>query len=122
MGETDKDVEIIEEVIVEDVKSETEDISKKQNKFFEKVKEKKESYSENYKSFSENYEKSDDTIKKLSDKISWDIIKILIYFYILTFVISDLQYFLFVVIFALLLLKLDVVDFVISFIRSLFKK
>ncbi len=105
------DEQVIEEKVVEETKE----------SFFDKAKKQKDIKVENYKKYSESEDFSEKT-DMLRNLVSWDTIKILIYIFIMTFIINDIQNFLLSVIIALLLIKLDVLEPLFRFIRSLLKK
>ncbi len=107
-----EDAKIIDEQILEDEQKET---------FFEKAKKQKDIAMENYRQYSEAEDTSEKT-NMLQNLVSWDTIKILIYLFIMSFIIHDFQNFLFSVIVALLLIKIDLLEPIFKFIRSLLKK
>ncbi len=113
----DETVEVIEEVVIED------DNTSKTESFFRKIKDKTGEQYENYKKYAESEQKDySPKTSALSDKISWDLIKILFYILIMSFLIDDVQNFLVCAIVALLLIKLDILEPIFKFIRSFMNK
>lgn len=133
MDEENKQTIITEEVIEEtettsetiNDKNETEKIKEtsKTSKIYESIKDTKDKQLDRYKKYAET-ETEDFTpnTSRLSAMISWDIIKILIYVYIMSFIIYDIQNFLLSAIIALLLIKIDILEPILRYIRSFFKK
>ncbi len=117
--------EINDEEIIEktDKTDETIQEKSKTTKIYENIKETKDKQINKYREYSKS-ETEDFTpnTSRLSSMISWDIIKILIYVYIMSFIIYDIQNFLLSAIVALLLIKIDILEPVLRYIRSLFKK
>ncbi len=107
-----EDTKVIDEQIIDDEPYES---------LFDKAKKQKDAVLENYRQYSKSEEVSDKTTM-LQNIVSWDTIKILIYLFIMSFIINDFQNFLFSLIIALLLIKIDILEPIFRFIRSLLKR
>lgn len=123
-------IEITENIEIIETKESEENIIvenlEQKDSFFDKVKNKTEKQIESYKIYTENESNQEEFSKtqanKFSNLISWDLLKMLVYIFIGSFLINDIQNFLFSAIVILFLIKLDILEPIFRFIRALFKK
>ncbi len=120
------DVVVKETIIKEDSNNENDiksSIKDKTSDTYKKIKFKTDETMKNYNEYkkTENEDFAPQT-KSFSDKVSWDLIKVLSYIFIMSFIINDIQNFLFSSTILLLFIKLDVLEPLCKFIRSIFRK